>query len=94
MKRRLDKVPINDKIVVPTTTHRRREYIDRFYETTYTASTVKNILELKNKLSFTCKTCRIQSVDSNIAVQDMYHPTFVVTRKNYCLSCWLVHVTI
>jgi len=94
MKRRLDKVPTNDKIVVPTTKHRRREYIDCFYETTYTATTVKNILELKNNLSFACKTCRIQPVDSNIAVQDVYHPTFVVTRKNYCLSCWLVHVTI
>lgn len=76
------------------TTRSEEMCIDAYYETKYTANTVKNILELKNNTTFICKKCCIEPVDSNISIQDMYYPTFVVTRKKYCLSCWLSYVTL
>ena len=76
------------------TKHKKLEHIDTYYETKYTANTVKNILQLKNNTTFKCIKCCIEPVDSDIAVQDTYHPTFVLIRKKYCTSCWLPQVTI
>jgi hypothetical protein len=71
-----------------------RGIIDLFYRTELTATTVTKINgiyeEVKNKLL--CHSCNVNCVDAKIEVKDTRHPTFVVTRKHLCLSCWLQSV--
>lgn len=77
----------NDKIV--------RGFSNLFYHhTQFTATTVTKINEIyeevKNKLP--CRSCNVNCVETTIEVKDTHHPTFVVTRKHLCLSCWLQSV--
>jgi len=62
-----------------------------FHHTQFTATTVTKINEVyeevKNKLP--CRSCNVNCVDTKIEVKDTHYPTFVVTRKNLCSSCWL-----
>jgi transposase len=62
---------------------------DTFYQTSYTSRTASGIQELYEELDFACHTCRKRRADSKMAIQDTYHPTFVVMRKRNCQHCWL-----
>jgi hypothetical protein len=72
-----------------------RGFSNLFYNhTQFTATTVTKINEIyeevKNKLP--CRLCNVNCVDAKIEVKDTHNPTFVVTRKHACLSCWLQSV--
>jgi hypothetical protein len=60
-----------------------------YYETSYTARTVNGIKELYETLHFACNKCKTGRADSKMDVQDTHYPTFVITRKNICMECWL-----
>ena len=67
---------------------------EKYNHTQFTATTVTKINEIyeevKNKLP--CRLCNVNCVDAKIEVKDTHNPTFVVTRKHACLSCWLQSV--
>lgn len=68
--------------------------VDYYFYTSYTANTVNKIMEIYNdvKHSMLCRSCKLTSVDTKLEVRETYHPTFVIVRKHYCLSCWLQKV--
>ena len=72
------------------------EHVDFFFLTKYTSSNVKKMLEIYNKVKDTmiCSSCNVNCVDTKLEVKDTYGPTFVIVRKNYCVSCWLQKVTL
>jgi len=85
----------NDKNDKKTNDKNVRWFSNLFYHhTQFTATTVTKINEIyeevKNKLP--CRSCNVNCVDAKIEVKDTRHPTFVVTRKHVCLSCWLESV--
>lgn len=65
--------------------------IDGFYETLYTAQTASKIKELYKKYyqRLLCLICKQEPVDIKMGISDTYNPTFVITRKQYCIKCWL-----
>jgi len=67
------------------------EPVDFFYETSYQENTVTKIKEIYNDVMkrIPCNNCKIESVETTMKVKDIIHPTFVITRKQYCISCWL-----
>lgn len=69
--------------------------IDLFYDTMYTANTVNKITKIHDDIRYRCicHNCKCSTVDTQIVVQDTYHPTFVVQRKNYCSQCWIMKVS-
>lgn len=73
----------DDKIKIP--------HVDCFFDTGYTANTVDKIHKLHKKVWFKCicNCCTCYTVDTKIAIQDTYNPTFVIQRKNFCSHCWL-----
>jgi len=72
------------------------EPIDCFFSTKYTASNVNKMLEIYNEMKdmMICRLCNVNCVDTKLECKDTYSPTFVIVRKNYCLSCWLQKVTL
>jgi len=70
------------------------EPVDFFFLTKYTSSNVKQMLEIYNEVKDTmiCRACNVNCVDTKLELKDTYGPTFVIVRKNYCLSCWLQKV--
>lgn len=70
--------------------------VDCFFSTKYTASNVNKMLEIYHKVKdmMICRSCNVNCVDTKLEVEDTYGPTFVIVRKNYCVSCWLQKVTL
>ena len=68
--------------------------IDSYFHTSYTATTVNKILEIYEEVThkMLCQSCKTGCVDTKLEVTCTYNPTFVITRKNYCLTCWLQKV--
>lgn len=73
----------DDKIKIPP--------VDCFFDTGYTANTVDKIQKLHKQIWFKCicNCCTCYTVDTKIAIQDTYNPTFVIQRKKFCSYCWL-----
>ena len=63
--------------------------IDFFYETSYTSNTANGIKELYDTIIFACKSCKVRGVDTKMEILETRLPTFVLYRKNYCITCWL-----
>lgn len=70
--------------------------VDFFFSTNYTASNVNKMLEIYHKVKdrMFCRLCNVNCVDTKLECKDTYGPTFVIVRKNYCVSCWLQKVTL
>jgi len=69
-----------------------KQFIDYYYQTSYTSNTVNGIKKLYKTLDFACKDCKVKRVDSIMEIQDSKEPTFVISRKNFCQSCWLKRI--
>ena len=67
--------------------------IDGYYETSYTSNTCNGIVKIYKEVIFKCKNCNNQLVDTKMAIQDTTNPTFVILRKRYCHTCWILLVT-
>ena len=63
--------------------------VDFFIETTITSNTASGIAELHRTTKFMCAECRMNDVETKMAVLTPFVPTFVLYRKKYCTSCWL-----
>ena len=65
--------------------------VDFFYETEYTAHTVNNIKTLYDNVSFTCRDCKLNNVETKMDIYN-HKPTFIILRKQFCLNCWLKRI--
>ena len=64
--------------------------LDFFIETPYTSNTASGIANLHKTTTFTCISCKEANVETTMKVKDTVLPTFVIYRKKYCTSCWLM----